>query len=172
MNQSGLHPAVRKGSTQVMPLTVNKDLDELGLLNGVTTFSFHPHLPHYALTTDDTRCGHVLTRQSIDLDRPHPFTAAGNTEFNSCIWMPPTDQRAGDILLANFTDLHDVVRWDRKPGKVLEKPCHNVMWITAAKYVSARLARQIGGPWKSTAFLRRNASHRCAPRHKVCSATR
>jgi hypothetical protein len=103
MNQFGLRPAVFKGSTQIMPLTVNKDLDELGLLNGVTTFNFHPHLPHYALTTDDSQCVRVLTRQSIDLDRPHPFTAAGNTEFNSCMWMPPKDQRAGHILLADST---------------------------------------------------------------------
>jgi hypothetical protein len=86
-----------------MPLTVNKDLDEIGLLNGVTTFNFHPHLPHYALTTDNGNAVRVLTRQPIDLDRPHPFTAAGNTEFNSCIWMPPSDQRAGHILLADST---------------------------------------------------------------------
>src|SRR5437899_2986824 len=39
----------------------------------------------------------------LDLDRPHPFTAAGNTEFNSCIWMPPNGQRAGHILLADST---------------------------------------------------------------------
>jgi len=103
MNQFGLRPAVFKGSTQIMPLTVNKDLDELGLLNGVTTFNFHPHLPHYALTTDDSPCVRVLTRQSIDLDRPHPFTAAGNTEFNSFVWMPPKNERAGHILLADST---------------------------------------------------------------------
>ena len=55
------------------------------------------------MTTDDTKSVHVLTRQPIDLDRPHPFTAAGNTEFNSCIWMPPKDERAGHILLADST---------------------------------------------------------------------
>src|SRR5947207_4020346 len=49
------------------------------------SFNFHPHLPHYALTTDDTKSVHVLTRQPIDLDRPHPFTQAGNTEFNSLL---------------------------------------------------------------------------------------
>src|SRR6266478_5684639 len=103
LNQYGLRPAVVKGTKQIAPLTINKDLDKLGLLNGVTTFNFHPHLPHYALTTDDTKSVHVLTRQSIDLDRPHPFTAAGNTEFNSCIWMPPNGQRAGHILLADST---------------------------------------------------------------------
>ena len=70
---------------------------------GVTTLNFHPHLPHYALTTDDTKSVHVLTRQPIDLDRPHPFTQVGNTEFNSFLWMPPNAQRAGDILLADST---------------------------------------------------------------------
>ncbi|MGC1598504.1 MAG: hypothetical protein WA774_24360, partial [Candidatus Acidiferrales bacterium] len=69
----------------------------------VTTFNFHPHLPHYAVTTDDARSVHVLSRQPIDLDRPHPFTAAGNTEFNSFIWMPPKNERAGHILLADST---------------------------------------------------------------------
>ena len=34
---------------------------------------------------------HVLARQPIDLDRPHPFTAAGNTEFNCLLWMPPKE---------------------------------------------------------------------------------
>jgi hypothetical protein len=103
MNQYGLRPAIVKGTTQIAPLTINKDLDKLGLLNGVTTFNFHPHLPHYALTTDDTNSVHVLTRQPIDLARPHPFTAAGNTEFNSCIWIPPSGERAGHILLADST---------------------------------------------------------------------
>jgi len=103
MNQFGLRPALVKGTGQIAPLTINKDLDKLGLLNGVTTFNFHPHLPHYAVTTDDTKSVHVLTSQPIDLDRPHPFTQAGNTEFNSCIWMPPNAQRGGDILLADST---------------------------------------------------------------------
>jgi len=103
MNQFGLRPALVKGTKQIAPLTINKDLDKHGLLDGVTTFNFHQHLPHYALTTDETNIVHVLTRQPIDLDRPHPFTAAGNTEFNSCVWMPPKDERAGDIVLADST---------------------------------------------------------------------
>jgi hypothetical protein len=102
-NQYGLRPAVVKGTTEIAPLKINQDLDRLGLLNRVTTFNFHPHLPHYALTTDDTKSVHVLSRQPIDLDRPHPFTAEGNTEFNSCIWMSPKDDRAGHILMADST---------------------------------------------------------------------
>ena len=50
-------------------------------------------MPHYAVTADDAKSVHVLTRQPIDLDRPHPFTAAGNTEFNSFLWMPPSQDR-------------------------------------------------------------------------------
>jgi hypothetical protein len=88
MNQFGLRPALVKGTKQISPLTINRDHDKLGLLNGVTTFNFHPHLPHYAVTTDDAKSVHVLGRQPIDLDRPHPFTAAGNTEFNSCVVLP------------------------------------------------------------------------------------
>ena len=103
INQYGLRPATVKGTRQIAPLTINKDLDALGLLNGVTTFNFHPHLPHYAITTNESPLIHVLTRQPIDLDRPHPFTATGNTEFNSFIWMPPSGDRAGDILLADST---------------------------------------------------------------------
>jgi len=101
MNQYGLCPARING--QIAPLTINRDADKLGLLNEVTTFNFHQHLPHYALTTDGAKTVHVLTRQRIDLERPHPFTAAGNTEFNSCIWMPARDNRAGDIVLVDST---------------------------------------------------------------------
>jgi hypothetical protein len=103
MNQFGLRPAVVKGTKQIAPLTINKDLDALGLLDGVTTFNFHLHLPHYAVTTEDASSVRVLTRQPVDLERPHPFTGAGNREFNSCLWMPPKDPRAGHILMADST---------------------------------------------------------------------
>jgi hypothetical protein len=103
LNQYGLRPAVVKGTNQIAPLTVNKDLDKLGLLNGVTTFNFHLHLPHYAVTTDDEKTVNVLTRQPVDRERPHPFTAEGNTEFNSCLWMPPKGERAGHIVMADST---------------------------------------------------------------------
>jgi hypothetical protein len=66
-------------------LTINKDPDKLGVLKGVTMFNSHLHLPHDALTTKDSKSIHRLARQPIDLSRPHPFTAAGNREFNSCI---------------------------------------------------------------------------------------
>src|SRR5262245_42352766 len=107
-NTYGLRPAVVKGTKDIAPLTAFRDIDKLGLLKKVPTLNFHPHLPHYELTTDDTKSVHLLARQPIDLDRPHPFTAAGNTEFNCLLWMPPNTQRAGDIVLVdstNFTTL-------------------------------------------------------------------
>jgi hypothetical protein len=102
-NTWGLRPAVVKGTKQIAPITAFPDLDPLGLLKDVTTFNFHPHLPHYQLTTNDPDAIRVLARQPIDLDRPHPFTAAGNTELNLLLWMPPTGKRAGDILLVDST---------------------------------------------------------------------
>lgn len=102
-NRYGLRPAVVNGTTQIAPLNTVRDLDTAGWLTGVTTFNFHAHLPHYALTTDDTKAIHVLATQPIDLSRPHPFTAAGNKEFNTFIWMPPNGNRAGNILLADST---------------------------------------------------------------------
>jgi hypothetical protein len=102
-NQWGLRPAVVKGTKDIAPLTAFRDLDELGLLEKVTTFNFHPHLPHYLLTNGDSGLVRVLGRQPIELDRPHPFTAQGNTELNALLWMPPTGPRAGDILLVDST---------------------------------------------------------------------
>jgi hypothetical protein len=102
-NRYGLRPAIVKGTNQTAPLTIAKDLDTVGWLNGVDTFNFHPHLPHYALTTADTKAIHVLATQPIDMSRPHPFTTAGNREFNSFVWMPPNNTRAGNILLADST---------------------------------------------------------------------
>jgi hypothetical protein len=78
-------------------------LDTCGWLRGVRRFNFHLHLPHYAVTTDDPRSARVLAKQPIDLARPHPFTSADNTEFNALVWMPPSGDRAGHVLVADST---------------------------------------------------------------------
>jgi len=101
-NRWGLRPATEDG-TKLRPLTLARDLDTRGWLEGVTTFNFHPHLPHYAVTTDDASAIHVLARQPIDLSHPHPFTEAGNRELNTFLWMPPSGARGGDIVLADST---------------------------------------------------------------------
>ena len=103
-NRFGLRPAIVKGTkNQLVPLSKQIDLDKRGWLNGVSTFNFHMHLPHYVVTTDDPNLVHVLARQPIDMVNPHPFIDAGNTEFNMFLWMPPLNDRPGDILLADST---------------------------------------------------------------------
>lgn len=107
-NVWGLRPAVVNKTNEIAPLTSFRDLDAKNLLNKVPTFNFHPHLPHYELTTNDSKSIQLLASQLIDPDRAHPFTAAGNKEFNCLLWMPPNGQRAGDIVLVdstNFTTL-------------------------------------------------------------------
>ena len=51
----GLRPAVVEGTKEIAPLTGFRDLDTPGLLDNVTTFNFHPHLPHYELTAPGER---------------------------------------------------------------------------------------------------------------------
>ena len=111
-NRWGLRPAVIPdpaaktsggASTRIAPLTIANDLDTRGWLTGVRNFNFHMHLPHYAVTTDDARAVHVLARQPIDMSRPHPFTNAGNKEFNTLLWLPPGAARAGDVLVVDST---------------------------------------------------------------------
>lgn len=107
-NTWGLRPAVEERTKEIAPLTGFRDLDTPKLLENVATFNFHPHLPHYQLTAPESDSLRVLGRQLVDTKRPHPFTEAGNTEFNALIWMPPSDERGGDIVLVdstNFTTL-------------------------------------------------------------------
>ena len=107
-NRWGLRPALVEGTRDIALLTSFRDLDKLGLLNNVPTLNFHPHLPHYELTNDDGKTVQILARQPIDPNRPHPFTAAGNTEFNCLLWLSPAGDRAGDIVMVdstNFTTL-------------------------------------------------------------------
>ncbi|MEV6055138.1 hypothetical protein AB0M27_30105, partial [Streptomyces sp. NPDC052107] len=103
VNRYGLRPATSEDNRIAAPLSTVRDLDAKGWLDGVTNFNFHMHLPHYEVTTDEPDAIHVLARQPIDTSRPHPFTEAGNTEFNMFLWMPPSGDRAGDVLLADST---------------------------------------------------------------------
>src|SRR3954447_15221053 len=102
-NRWGLRPATVAGTRRLMPLNTARDLDTRGWLGGVSTFNFHMHLPHYAVTTENANAIHVLARQPVDVSTPHPFVEAGNPEFNMFLWMPPAGERAGDILLADST---------------------------------------------------------------------
>jgi hypothetical protein len=103
-NQYGLRPEQVSGKPGLVgPLNIQRDLDMRGWLTGVERFSFHMHLPHYALTPEGAGAAVVLAKQPIDLAKPHPFTQAGNREFNTFVWLPPAGKRAGEILFVDST---------------------------------------------------------------------
>jgi hypothetical protein len=102
-NEYGLRPAVIKGTRDPVPLSKAEDLDKPGLLRGVSNFSFHMHLPQYRVTDESSGVIYVLARQPIDADRPHPWSAAGNSEINALLWMPPGGRRGGQIVLVDST---------------------------------------------------------------------
>lgn len=102
-NRFGLRPAVKPGTTnKILPFNYQREADTKGWLAGVDSLNFHMHMPHYALTRDDGGA-RVLAKQLIDLSQPHPFTAAGETEFNILVWAPPKGDRAGDVLVCDST---------------------------------------------------------------------
>jgi hypothetical protein len=103
VNRYGLRPTVESGTGRVAPLTVHRELDARGWLDGVRHFNLHLHLPHYELTAEAGPSLRVLATQPIDLSRSHPFTSAGNKEFNALVWMPPSGDMAGDVLVADST---------------------------------------------------------------------
>ena len=96
-------PAVIGRTREIAPLTAIRDLDSPRLLDNVTTFNFHPHLPHYELTAPQSD---GLPGPRTPARRPEQAPSlheAGDTEFNALIWMPPAAQRAGDIVLIDST---------------------------------------------------------------------
>jgi len=103
-NQWALRPATLpgEGPAKPVPLQIDRDLDTRGWLEGVDSFNFHMHMPHYALTRDDGTAL-ALARQPIDVSRPHPFIEAGGTAFNTLVWAPPRGARAGDVLVVDST---------------------------------------------------------------------
>ena len=103
VNKYGLRPTTLPGTSTIGPFVANRDLDTAGWLTGVTSFNFHMHLPHYEVLAGNESAVHVLARQPIDLSKPHPFTEAGNREFNAFLWMPPAGKRAGHVVMADST---------------------------------------------------------------------
>jgi hypothetical protein len=103
-NQWGLRPAVIEGSkNQIAPLSRNLEADTHRWLEGVTSFNFHKHLPHYAVTDPLAKNVHVLAKQKIDPSHSHPFLEAGNKEFNTFVWVAPEGERKGDVIFIDST---------------------------------------------------------------------
>jgi hypothetical protein len=73
-NRFGLRPAKLPDGSPA-PLEIAAEFDRSGLMEGVTTFNLHAHLPHFDRLGDSVTKLDVLARQSIDFDAPpHLFT--------------------------------------------------------------------------------------------------
>ena len=84
-NQFGLRPASEPDGSPA-PIEVDESLDRLRLLEGVSTFNAHPHLPHFERAEASLKRLEVLARQRIDLTAPsHPFTQNGRTTFDALL---------------------------------------------------------------------------------------
>ena len=92
----GCRPARDAATGQIAPLVIARDLDTRGWLEGVENFNFHMHLPHYTVTPGSGTTAHVLARQPIDLERPHPLIEVGR------VWKDPD---AGEAFLRYYKAL-------------------------------------------------------------------
>jgi len=100
-NRFGLRPAAEPDGTP-SPLAVERTLDRLDLLQGVTTLNLHPHLPQLDRLGDAVGKLEVLARQKIAPDAPpHPFAQA-HTTFDAVLQSRP-DAFAGTLLVCDAT---------------------------------------------------------------------
>jgi hypothetical protein len=101
-NRFGLHPAADPDGTPAQ-LEIDRASDRLGLLDGVTTFNLHPHLPHFERLAAAIEQLDVLARQRIDpAAPPHPFSADGRLSFDALLQSRP-EVFAGTLLVGDAT---------------------------------------------------------------------
>lgn len=101
-NRFGLRPAAEADGTP-SPIEIERQLDRSLLLEGVTTFNLHPHLPHLERLGEAVRNLDVLARQPIDLAAPpHPFTQSGRHTFDALL-QSRAGIFAGDLLVCDAT---------------------------------------------------------------------
>jgi hypothetical protein len=101
-NRFGLRPAKLPDGSPA-PLQIAAEIDRSALMQGVTTFNLHPHLPHLERLGDAATKLDVLARQPIDLDAPpHPFTASGRRDFDALLQSKP-DAFPGRLLVCDTT---------------------------------------------------------------------
>ncbi len=102
INRFGLRPAAMFDGTP-QPIEASRDLDRLGLLEGVETFNLHPHLPHFERIGQGCDRLDVLARQPIDVSAPsHPFVRQGNASFDALL-QSRADVFAGTLLVSDTT---------------------------------------------------------------------
>jgi len=107
-NRFGLRPA-KLANGSPAPLEIAVELDRSGLMQGVTTFNLHAHLPHLERLGDSLEKLDVLARQPIDMDAPpHPFTAGGRRHFDALL-QSKADVFRGRVLICDTTTFSSTV---------------------------------------------------------------
>jgi hypothetical protein len=103
-NRYGLRPGRSAKDLSPAPLDLFVDARTPKILENVSTFNLHPHLPHLQVLGGGISDVVVLAKQPIDLSAPsHPFVEAGNRVFNAMLWVPPAADRAGNIFVCDAT---------------------------------------------------------------------
>ncbi len=126
-NRFGLRPAKLPDGSPA-PLEVAAALDRSGLMEGVTSFNLHEHLPHLERLGDSEAKLDVLARQPIDPEAPpHPFTAGGRRDFDALLQSKP-DVFRGRLLIC------DTTTWSSTAGGVdsLQRFWRNVVMLNRA----------------------------------------
>ncbi|HEY1725382.1 MAG TPA: hypothetical protein VGF89_08160 [Steroidobacteraceae bacterium] len=132
-NRFGLRPAKMSDGSPA-PLGISSPIDRAGLLEGVTTFNLHPHLPHFERLGEGIGKLEVLARQLIDPRAPpHPFTAQGRRDFDVLLQSNP-DVFRGRVLIC------DATTWSSTVGGVesLQRFWHNVAMLQKSSLSRSR----------------------------------
>ncbi len=123
-NRFGLRPAKLPDGSPA-PLEIATAFDRSGLMDGVTTFNLHAHLPHLERLGDSVAKLDVLARQPIDLDAPpHPFTAGGRRDFDALL------QSGAEVFRGRLL-ICDTTTWSSTAGGVdsLQRFWRNVVLL-------------------------------------------
>jgi hypothetical protein len=123
-NRFGLRPAKLPDDSPA-PLDIAAEFDRAGLMEGVTTFNLHAHLPQLERLGDGVAKLDVLARQRIDLSAPpHPFAAGGRRDFDVLLQSKP-DIFRGRLLIC------DTTTWSSTAGGVdsLQRFWRNVVLL-------------------------------------------
>ena len=137
-NTWGLRPAVVEGTKEIAPLNALRDLDAAKLLDNVTTFNFHPHLPHYELTAPESDALRVLGRQRSRPQQTPPLHRGGQHRIQRA-HLDAADKPASRRHRARrLHQLHHAVRRHRQPQELLAQPGHHEIADAFSEPVSAR----------------------------------
>ncbi len=104
VHRYGMSPGKSPTGDEPAPLCIFTELDDLHVLEGVTTFNVHPHLPHFPVPNNLRECVRVLAKQPINQNMPpHPLEETEDGYFNALLWIPPAGSRAGNVFVCDGT---------------------------------------------------------------------